>query len=327
MKPNISNKIVILAAILLLISESASAYWVWTPRTKKFVNPKYAVKDSPKEQFDWAMSLFNAKDYQKAANEFDKLTKQYEYSEYASKAQFYVGLCYEELRKFYIAFQNYQKAIDNYPHIDNIDEIIEKEYEIANLYAVKDNPKLLGADIMAPTDRAVEIYKKVVDNAPYGKLADSALYNMGESLKKAERYDEAIEAFQRLVDEYPESKLYDKAKYEVAQCAYNSSLKPAYASEPTDKAIRAFEDFARSSADDKMAAQAEKTIQRLRDKAAEKSFMIAKFYEARKQYESAIIYYNEVVEKYPLSTLAKEAASRIEALKDRQNKKAKKVKK
>ena len=82
----------ILSAVLFL--DTACAYWIWTPETKKFINPKYAVKDSPKEQFDWAMSFYEAKDYQRAAAEFEKLTKHYEYSEYAARAQYYVGLCY-----------------------------------------------------------------------------------------------------------------------------------------------------------------------------------------------------------------------------------------
>ncbi|MEI6863356.1 MAG: hypothetical protein WCK38_03050, partial [Candidatus Omnitrophota bacterium] len=65
----------------------ADAYWLWTPDSKKFVNPKYAVKDSPKEQYDWAMSFYEAKDYQRATAEFEKLTKNYEYSEYAARSQ------------------------------------------------------------------------------------------------------------------------------------------------------------------------------------------------------------------------------------------------
>ena len=180
-KANYINKVVrILICIILLnicviiFLKTASAYWVWTPETKKFINPKYAVKDSPKEQFDWAMSFYDTKDYQRAAVEFEKLTKHYEYSEYASKAQYYVGLSYENLDKFYIAFQNYQKAIDNFPHIENIDEIIARQFNIGKIYASRDSPKILGTDIMTSLDRAIEIYKKVVDNAPYGKLADEA---------------------------------------------------------------------------------------------------------------------------------------------------------
>lgn len=309
----------IIAGVLLafVFLNSSYAYWIWTPGSKKFINPKYAVKDSPKEQYDCAMSFYGARDYQRAASEFEKLIKHYEFSEYASKAQYYVGLCYENMGKFYIAFQNYQKAVENFPHIDNIDEIIAREFNIANLYMTKASPKILGTDIMTSLDRAIEIYKKVTDNAPYGKFACPAQFKLGEALKRAERYDEAIEAFQKIVDEYQTSELFDKAKYEVAECAYRTSLRPAYDVAPTDKAIRAFEDFARSNKDEKLSREADKTIRRLKDKSAEKSFLTARFYESQRQYLSAIMYYQDVVDKFPDSSFVNEAKSKIEKLKDK----------
>ncbi|MFA6078933.1 MAG: tetratricopeptide repeat protein [Candidatus Omnitrophota bacterium] len=317
--------IILLAGIIstALFIESAHAYWLWTPQTKKFLNPKYAVKDSPKEQYDWAMSFYDMRDYQRAASEFEKLVKNYEYSEYASKAQYHVGLCYENLGKYYIAFQNYQKAIDNFPHIDNIDEIIARQFNIAGLYITKSSPKLMGTDIMSSADRSIEIYKKVVDNAPYGKLAAEAQFRMGDALKKAERYDEAIEAFQKVVDDYANSEFFDKAKYELAYCAYKASLKPDYDVAPTAKAIKAFEEFAASNKDEELSKEASKTVQRLKDKAAEKSYQTAKFYESQKQYASAIVYYNDILERYPESSFVAEAKEKIEALRGKAEKNTK----
>ena len=310
----VRSAIIAAFAVLFLFSNTAWAYWVWTPGTKKFINPKYAVKDTPKEQFEWGMSFYNAKDYQRAATEFDKLTKQYEYSEYASKAQYYVGLCYENMNKFYIAFQNYQKAIDNFPHIENMDEIVAREFNIANLFAAKESPKVLGADILTSMDRAIEIYKKVVDNAPYGRLAEEAQFKMGEAMKKAERYDEAIQAFQKILDDYPTSTFVDKAKFEVADCANKASLKPAYDAEPTERAIKAFEDFSRENRDRVLSKEADKTIQRLRDKAAQKSLLTAQFYEKIGRYQAAIIYYKDVIETYPDSSFVNQARSKVDAL-------------
>lgn len=316
MKKKIFARNIIIAgiAVFFIFSNTVWAYWIWTPGTKKFINPKNAVKDSPKEQFDWAMTFYNTKDYQRAAAEFDKLTKQYEYSEYASKAQYYEGLCYENMNKFYIAFQNYQKAIDNFPHIENMDEIVAREFNIANMFAVKESPKVLGTDILTSLDRSIEIYKKVVDNAPYGRLADEAQYSMGVAMKKAERYDEAIQAFQKILDDYPTSTFVDKSKFEVADCAYKASLKPAYDVAPTARAIKAFEDFSHENRDKSLSKEADKTIQRLKDKAAEKSLMTAQFYEKQGRYRAAIIYYKDVIDTYPESSFVNQARSKIESL-------------
>ena len=299
----------------------ANAYWIWTPQTKKFINPKYAVKDSPKEQYDWAMSFYNAKDFQRSATEFEKLAKQYEFSEYASKSQYYVGLCYEDMSKYYIAFQNYQKAIDNFPHISNTDEILAREFAIGNIYLGKASPKVLGTDIMAPLDRAVEIFKKVVENAPYGKHAEEAQFRLGEALKKSERYEEAVAAFHKVVEDYPNSKLTTQAMYEESNCAYKASLKPAYDISATDNAIKTFEKFTYKNKDANLAENATATMKRLKDNISEKSFRAAEFYESQGKTQAAIIYYQDVMDSYPDSVFTVRAKARIDALKSKGDKK------
>ncbi|MCK4463352.1 MAG: hypothetical protein KAU58_03470, partial [Candidatus Omnitrophica bacterium] len=50
--------ILLIAFFSVLNSKEALCFWVWTPKSQKFVNPKYAVKDSPQQQYDWAMSFY-----------------------------------------------------------------------------------------------------------------------------------------------------------------------------------------------------------------------------------------------------------------------------
>jgi outer membrane protein assembly factor BamD len=312
-----SLRITILSLVLVVSVFCGAAYapWIWTPETKKFTNPKNAVKDTPKEQFEWAMTLYNTKDYQRAAFEFEKLAKQYEFSDYASKAQYYVGLCYENMQKYYMAYENYQKAIDNFPHLSNTDEVLAREYAIGLLYLEKPSPKVMGTDIMAPLDRAVEIFKKVVENAPYGKFAEDAQFKLGEALKKSERYEEAIQAYHKITEDYPKSRYATQAMYEESYCAYRASLKPAYDSAATDNAIKTFEKFSDKNKDADLAKKADNTMKRLKDNVAQKSFDVAKFYESQVKPQAAIIYYQDVIDSYPDSSFAKESRSRIEALK------------
>ncbi len=317
----IIKSFVVLCAAFFFLSENLYAFWLWTPGTKKFVNPKYAVKDSPREQFEWAMKFYDAKDYPRAIAEFEKLIKHYEFSEEASEAQYYAGLSNENMCKYYLAFQAYQKVVDNYPHSVRLEEIIEREYKIGNIYLTKAGPKLMGSDIMAPLDRAIEIFKKVVENAPYGNYAASAQYRLGLAYKKAELYEEAVMSFQRIVEEYPSSPLVEKARYQVASSAYHASLKPAYDSAATEKAIGTFKEFVDTNQDKALAKEADATLKRLVDNLAEKSLGIAKFYEKQKHYASAIMYYREILEKYPDSSYAQEAHMKIEMLKKRLEKK------
>jgi tetratricopeptide (TPR) repeat protein len=137
---------------------------------------------------------------------------------------------------------------------------------------------------------------------------------MGEVMKRASMFEEATLAFQKVIDEYPTSKFADKAQYEVAQCAYKASLQPAYDAGPTDRALRIFEEYAASGKDEKLSEEAKRTMQRLKDKAAEKSMMVAKFYEQQHHPKSAIIYYQDVLDRYPDAICAPVAKTRIEIL-------------
>ena len=136
--------IILTVALLILPCVSAHSYWIWTPETGKWVNPKYAVKDSPEEQLEWAMSFYNAKVYDRAIKEFRKLIHHYPLSALAAEAQYYIGLSRENLESYYQAFLAYQKTIDTYPYSKRIEEIIEKEYRIGELFYGGRKMKILG---------------------------------------------------------------------------------------------------------------------------------------------------------------------------------------
>ena len=63
-------------------------------------------------------------------------------------------------------------------------------------------------------------------------------------------------------------------------------------------------------------------MKRLKDNVAQKSFDVAKFYESQGQTQAAIIYYQDVVDNYPESSFVNESKARIEALKNKNVKKA-----
>ena len=63
MKTCIRLILIIIAFIFVFEISAGYCYWVWTPETKKWINPKYAPKDTPKEQLLYAMDFFEAKDY------------------------------------------------------------------------------------------------------------------------------------------------------------------------------------------------------------------------------------------------------------------------
>ena len=320
----IRRKIIIFLMVLLaaqVYMGSLFAYWIWTPETGKFINPRRVVKETPEKQFEWAKGFLEAEDYKKAIAEFEKLIKHYPLSKLASEAQFYLGLCYENTVRYYKAFQNYQLVIDKYPYTERVEEIIEREYRIGNLFYTGQKAKVFGMAVLSAKDKAVEIFSKVVENAPYGEYADVAQYKLGQCYIQMHDYINAALAFKEIIENYPNSPLVDDAKYQIAMCAASSSTGPEYNEEDTDKAIKEFRDFVKRYPDSHMEKEARHFIGKLQDQKAETAFGIARFYERRGNSKSAAIYYEEVLDDYPESEWAGKALERLQIIRKEEEKK------
>lgn len=307
----------ILLACLIITGDLSYAFWIMTPKSKTMVNPKFAVKDTPGEQFNWAMRFFRQNDFKRSAEEFTRLVAYYPDSDMAPEAQYYAGRSYEELAKYFFAFQNYQKTVDDYPYTKRLEEIIERQYNIANIFQNKEGAKLVDLELSLSLERAIEIYKKVVENNPFGKHADEALFKLAECYRRTFKYDEAIEAYDRIVTDYTESHLVAEAKYQLAYTKYEASLDPEYDQESTEEALKEFKTISQTTPVPQIAREADKVLKELKNKKAESILKVASFYERQKKYRSAIIYYKDVTGKFPGTEAAKSADERINELKER----------
>ena len=76
--------------ILYIMTGPAFGYWIWTPESGKWENPKYAAKDTPEDQVIYAKKFYEAKNLKDGLREFKKLLKYYPLSKEAPVAQYYV---------------------------------------------------------------------------------------------------------------------------------------------------------------------------------------------------------------------------------------------
>ncbi len=306
--------------ISFLSIQPAYSYWIWTPKSGKWVNPKSLPKDNPKEQFAYAKSYFDNNKYEEAKREFRKLLKAYPKSAEAAESQYYLGLVEEQQGKLYEAFQAYQMVIDKYPFSERIQEIIEKEYKIAEKFMAGEKRKALGIDL--PVDNpAIEIFGKVVENSTYGPLAPKAQYKLGLVLKGLLRYYEAEEEFNKVVSRYPDSEWASAAKFQIASCRASLSKGAAYDQGAAQEAKEKFEEFVKEHPDAVLSLDAQKNIDQIRDKEAQASYDIGRFYEKQKAFDSAKIYYNDIINNHPESSWAKEASARLQIMEQKNEKK------
>ncbi|MDD5432432.1 MAG: tetratricopeptide repeat protein [Candidatus Omnitrophica bacterium] len=305
--------LLIFLVVFVLTTSQAHAYWIWTPKSKKWINPKSSVKPTPKEQFAFSRDFFELKSYDEAEKEFKKLLKAYPKSFEASESQFYLGRIAEETGRPYEAYLAYQKVIDKYPFSERIKEINEREYKIGELFMSGEKRKAMGLTLPVENP-SIEIFTRVIENSTYGPLAPKAQYKLGLVLKELKRYFEAEDAFNKVISNYPDSEWSEPSKFQIAVCRQAVSRGADYDQGATEEAKQKFEEFVKEHPEAILSDKAEKSISAIREEEAEANFNIGRFYEKQKQFESAKIYYNEVITNYSDSTFAAKAQEKLRTL-------------
>ncbi len=280
--------------IVSLCSSPSYAFWIWSPKTGSWKSPKQSVKPTPKGQLKVIQELYDGKKYQEALEESQKLIKHYPKAYEASEAQLFIGLSLEGMQKFYEGYKAYQKVIDKYPFSSRIDEIIERQLKIGQTFMSGEKRKAAGIDLPVENP-SIEIFRKVVENSPYGKHAAQAQYLLGMILKNVSRFQEAHDEFEKVVTTYPESEWASPAKFQVADCASKIAPKAEYDQELTQEAKKKFEEFVKSQPDAALQEEARSQIDSLKEKEAQGNLHTAGFYEKQKKYDAARIYYQEIV--------------------------------
>lgn len=313
---NVMRRLLLVFSILLFLASPAYPYWIWTPKTGKWLNPKSTPKSTPKEQFDFAKGFYDEKKYEEAKREFKKLLKSYSKTLEASESQYYLGLIEEEQGNLYEAYKEYQKTIDTYPFSERIQEIIEREYKIAESFMSGQKRKVWGINLPVENP-AIEIFSQVVENSTYGPFAPKAQYKLGLVLKGLMRYYEAEEAFNKVITNYPNSEWVEAAEFQIASCRAAVSRGADYDQGATQEAKEKFREFLKEHPDAVLSQDAEENIGQLREKEAESNYNIAIFYEKQKQYEAAKVYYEEILKKYSDTNWAAKALEKLQIMEKR----------
>ena len=308
---------VFLLLFFFAASSLSHAVWIWTPETGKFINPKMAVKSTPREQLEYAQSFIEIKKYPEALSELKKLIRHYPRAKEAPEAQYYVGQIDEELNKPFDAFKAYQVVIDKYPFSERAGEIVELQYHIGNqlLEGKNKHGKWVEA-IIGGDDRVITVFRAVIKNAPYGKFAPISQYKIGLYLKEKELYQEARDEFEKTINDYPASDWAKAAKFQIAMADSKRSSDVQREQKITDIALDGFQEFVKTHPESELTPDARDQISRLRAKEAENSFMIAQFYEKQKSFKSAKVYYKDIVDRYVDTPWAPKALTRLKIIGD-----------
>ena len=269
---------------------------------------------SSRDQLELAHKLEAQGQRDAALKAYKGLLRRWPLSFFAPEAQYRVGKILEDEAAFNDAFTAFQKMVTKYPSSDYFAQALNEQYRIANLYLAGEPQRIWKIPVGPSMQKTIEMYQRVIKNAPYGDYAPQCQFNIGLAYEKQRKYTDAVDAYQLVLDNYPTSSVAANAQYQIGYAWMRSSINGDYDMGAAKKATDAFQDYlVRYPTSDK-AVQAQENIKRLGQKQTQGAFDVAKFYETQHDSRAAFIYYNEVVREDPNSTQAQIAKKRIQEL-------------
>ncbi len=301
--------------VLLVVAGAAEAQWTWTPQTGRFVNVKRMPKETAELQIEHARSLMLAGEYRRALRETDKFVEFYGNDPMADENLFLRGQIQMAQGNLMSAAKSFQQLIAAHPDSSRYQEAISLQYEIGDQYydrGVRRSEKKFRLFRKRPFKRAAEVYSMVVENQPFAPEAAEAQYKIGLCHYARKQYIDAAFEYRRVIEDYAASDWVNDASYGLAMCYYKASLPPAYDQTPSELTVDAIDDFStRFPGDPRVAEMRDKRIE-MRESIAAQRLETARFYERRRDFPAAKIYYELLVHEFADTGAAETAAAWLE---------------
>ena len=316
---NISLGRWLLAPVLCFsMATSAPAPLIYRPGQGWEVEGKEAVEETSKAQLEKGERYEKDKKFDEASQAYRALVKTWPLSPNAPEAQFRYAEVLYKLYDFQRSFKEFQTCLEKYPDSEHYEESLKRQYDIACLFLAGERLKIWKIPTMPSMDKTVEMFEKTIKNGPYSPVAPMAQLKIGFAREKQHQWENAVKAYRELIRRYPKSDLADDAQFQIGYAYMLASREADYDQTATNRAITGFEDYITKYPKSEKIEQARENIERLKHEQGRGYMTIAEFYDRQKNYDAALIYYNNVIQKFPGSDLAKRATVRAEELKKRQ---------
>ena len=280
-----------------------------------------------KDQLQVAQEAFDRGDYRLATKAANRVVKVWPLSDYAGRAQYLIGRSYEGRKMDERAFKAYQLTLTKYPKVENYDEILSRQYTIAQRFLGGQRFKLFGVlPLFRNMEKTATMFGQVVGNGPFNETGPKAQLDIGTAQEKLKRYPAAVKAYEKAADRYFDQPLVaSDAIFRAGKAWEKQALRAEYDQSKAGSSIDLFKDFIELYPDDKRVPQANVAIAQMRLEQARGAYETGRFYERYKRWLGAVIYYNESLQRDANSPYAEQCRQRIELLKPLADAQAKRI--
>lgn len=179
--------LLVTGAMLLPFRAPAPLYY--TPGEGWYYEPYGEKADwqrpNAKLQLDVAEAAFTNKNYNVTLHAAHRVLRLWPQSDYAPHAEYLIGHSLEMTHKDEAAFNAYEAIIQKYPHSESYENVLWRQYEIANRFLNGEWFRLWGTVPLYPSmDETAKLFSTIVTNGPYSDVAPKAQMQIGTAREK-----------------------------------------------------------------------------------------------------------------------------------------------
>ena len=309
----------LVAVFCLILPQRCPAPLVWRKGEGwTYERAGATTANTPAAQLELGRKFQAKKDYDHAVGAYRRVIARWPTSSATQDARVGLAESLTALGYLYKGFKEYQLLIDKHPNSPYFDTAIEREYDIASRFLAGAKHKIWRFRIFGGLDKAAQIFEQVVKNGPFSKVGPDAQFRLGLAYEKQKDYISAVHAYEKLLERHAKHPLAETAQFEIGWAYRMEAARSEYDQNNANQAISAFSDFLLKYPGSRMAARADDLRAELKQEQSRGLFQIGEFYEKRRNYTAARIYYNEVIEQNPRSEWANTAQRKLTVLAARQ---------
>ncbi|MAE67628.1 MAG: hypothetical protein CMJ18_25525 [Phycisphaeraceae bacterium] len=217
-------------------------------------------------------------------------------------------------RRYFKSLFDYEYIIRVFPESMEFQTALEREYEIARLFAAGMRRVWLGLRILPASAEAEELYIRIQERSPGSPIAEKASLALGEFYFTRSEMPNAAEAYDLFLQNYPRSRHRERAILRLIQSNLATFQGPKFDATGLIEAAQRLKMFETEFPVSARRLGSEALLSRIEESLALKEYIKAGWYERIGQRVSAIFMYRRVIQDHQGTVAALASLERLEKL-------------
>jgi outer membrane protein assembly factor BamD (BamD/ComL family) len=261
------------------------------------------------------IKLMESKNYRAAADKFEAAILYADSLQLKANGLKLKAEAYKKGKLLYQEFVCLKELISNFPESCDINELVNREYEIGNqfYYGYRDTP-FLWLPWITDDNKSKEIYETILKQSPYAKFIPDMLVKLGYMYLKAGQNDKAITVYTKVIDKHPSSKASQGAHLDLANIYLQLAQKGDGDGENTSNARRILLLYIKRFPNTPEAKWAKNNLKETYELEAARLYQLADYYNRNNNQKAAKRYIKQILVNYPDSKSTDDAEKLLDAI-------------